>query len=66
MIDKDSSIELIDNVINPMVEETKEQVYKKPHLTCFGDVRDITLGGSIAGGESLTSCIIGFEPGCNP
>ena len=66
MIDKDSGVELMGNAIDTMTEETKEQVYQKPCLTCFGDVRDITLGGSIPGGESMTSCIIGFEPGCNP
>ncbi len=28
--------------------------YKKPKLTSFGDVRDITLGGSPGGGDSGT------------
>lgn len=45
-----------------------QKKYEKPELTCFGDVRDITLGGSIPGGESLGNspegCIVGFEPGC--
>ena len=65
MIDKMMSNELVDVVVNSGHENEKNG-YVKPLLTCFGDVRDITLGGSIPGGESLGNCIVGLEPGCNP
>ena len=29
-----------------------KRVYLKPQLVCYGDVRDITLGGSPGGGDS--------------
>lgn len=29
-----------------------KRVYIKPRLICYGDVRDITLGGSPGGGDS--------------
>lgn len=27
-------------------------IYQKPRLICYGDVRDVTLGGSPGGGDS--------------
>ncbi|MGH1542568.1 MAG: lasso RiPP family leader peptide-containing protein [Arenicella sp.] len=29
-----------------------DRVYQKPRLICYGDVRDVTLGGSPGGGDS--------------
>ena len=70
MKDRKNSVELQSDVVNSINEATNEGVckksYVKPQLSCFGDVRDVTLGGSIPGGESLGGCIIGFEIGCNP
>ena len=65
MVEENRNIELHGNIIDSM-QEVKEAKYVKPMLISFGDVRDITLGGSIPGGESLGNCIIGLEPGCNP
>lgn len=31
-----------------------QENYQKPELLCFGDVRDLTLGGSPGGGDSGT------------
>ena len=67
MIDKDIRVELSDDgVDNSIIRQTKELVYVKPHLTCFGDVRDVTLGGSIPGAESLGGCIPIPGTLCNP
>jgi len=45
--------------------------YEKPELKFYGDVRDITLGASVAGTESLATvndtCQAGIDLGCpNP
>jgi len=66
MKDKNIGIALCNGAVNLTVKEIKKLSYVKPKLICFGDVRDVTLGGSISGGESLGGCIIGLEPGCNP
>ena len=66
MKDKNIGVVSNDDTVNVMVQEIKKLDYMKPQLTCFGDVRDVTLGGSISGGESLGGCIVGLEPGCNP
>lgn len=45
-----------------------EKTYEKPVLQAFGDVRDVTLGGSVPGTESLGNtpegCQIGIDLGC--
>ena len=64
MIDKDNNVELCNDVAYSIEKGIDGQVYIKPQLTCFGDVRDITLGGSVPGGESLGGCIPLVEPGC--
>ena len=39
--------------INQQAErQMNSRVYQKPRLICYGDVRDVTLGGSPGGGDS--------------
>lgn len=33
----------------------KKEVYKKPELMALGDIRDVTMGGSIGTGDSGAS-----------
>jgi len=40
--------------LRQVVHEVKKRVYQKPRLICYGDVRDVTLGGSPGGGDSGT------------
>lgn len=63
---KESGIELSNkDSIGSMQETVKNQAYVKPVLVCFGDVRDVTLGGSIPGLESNGTCIPGIgNPAC--
>ena len=37
---------------SPMAEKAPVRQYEVPELVCYGDVRDVTLGGSIGLGES--------------
>jgi len=30
----------------------KKEVYKKPELIALGDIRDVTMGGSVGSGDS--------------
>jgi len=41
-------------ILRQVVRETKKKAYQKPRLICYGDVRDVTLGGSPGGGDSGT------------
>jgi len=55
-----------------MKKSSNEQLdlvkYEKPELKFYGDVRDITLGASVAGTESLASvndtCQVGIDLDC--
>ncbi|WP_170132106.1 lasso RiPP family leader peptide-containing protein [Arenicella xantha] len=40
--------------------------YQKPVLTCYGDVRDVTLGPTFGGGESGCEGIFKVGPGGCP
>ena len=42
------------NKVVKAVYKIKNKAYQKPILTCYGDVRDVTLGGSPGGGDSGT------------
>ena len=42
------------NDIKKIVDEGKKKAYQKPVLKSYGDVRDVTLGGSPGGGDSGT------------
>ena len=36
----------------PPVDECAKNPYRKPMLTCFGEIREVTLGPTIEFGES--------------
>ncbi|MGH1539447.1 MAG: lasso RiPP family leader peptide-containing protein [Arenicella sp.] len=51
----------VDMQRNESAAAVRETGYQKPELICYGDVRDITLGGSVLAGESLGGCIDGVN-----
>lgn len=40
------------NDASKVVREVKKNIYRKPILKSYGDVRDVTLGGSPGAGDS--------------
>ena len=47
--------EVVSKEVRPKAESTRNmasKVYQAPVLICYGDVRDITLGGTLGQGES--------------
>ena len=55
-------IQSVSETLNQEEHVSECKGYEKPKLIRYGDVRDITLGGSIPGSESLGGCIDGLEP----
>lgn len=40
------------NSLKKVIFGVKKKIYQKPRLIEYGDVRDVTLGGSPGGGDS--------------
>lgn len=48
------------------VTASVDKVYEKPVLLAYGDVRDVTLGPTIGGGESSCAAVFKNGPGGCP
>ncbi|GHA07600.1 hypothetical protein GCM10008090_16780 [Arenicella chitinivorans] len=47
-------------------KHTSKKPYEKPALVCYGDVRDVTLGPTLGGGESGCEGVFRVGPGGCP
>lgn len=61
----ESGVDFEKTTVSERTPSTVRQ-YQKPVLTCYGDVRDITLGPTFGGGESGCEGIFRVGPGGCP